>query len=144
MSWVCPECKINYGEHRGRGICSCYEIRGYTVKLIWEDDTMANTIEYTGNKSRFAGQKKARLLNVEVVVAKQMSAEIREHVGKDIPLNSVRQYLLCHYTGEKGVPYADVLSYGGARLLKLQKAVGTWFDVDCPDDAEPIQVNFSG
>ena len=74
-----------------------------------------------------------------------MSVEVRKHVGLPINEASVRQYLLCQYVGEKGVPFADLIGYGGSRLLKLQKEIGTWFDIDCPIiDAIQEPLTFDG
>ena len=143
--WLCPECKLEF-PHRGSGTCPCGDSKNITVYLVEKEELeMSQKIKYEGSLARFAGQKTGKLLSVEPIVAKTMSVEVRKHVGLPINEASVRQYLLCQYVGEKGVPFADLIGYGGSRLLKLQKEIGTWFDIDCPIiDAIQEPLNFDG
>jgi hypothetical protein len=130
--WICPVCKF---VSPAGGACPCsvkYDCEIILNHYQDQEKKMATAIEYTGNIERFAGQKKARLVSVEAPIAKTITSELRAHIGKDLPENSVRQFLLCHYIGEKGIAFADVIGYGGGRKLKLEKAIGTWFEIDVP------------
>jgi hypothetical protein len=124
MSWHCPKCKINYGQNFGNGTCP-----GCNTELK-EEDIMANTIKFTGNKDRFAGQKKGILLSADLKIVKEMSDELKSNVGEDcIPRGSS---ILCVYVGEKGIPFVELRNYGSATLHKLKKSIGQEFEVDMP------------
>ena len=138
MSWHCPECNITYHD-RGTGVCSCYIIRGYKVHLIWEDDEMAIKIKYTGNLERFRGQKTGKLLYAELAIVKELSDEFKSEIGEPIPRGSA---ILCVYMGERNYPFIELKNYGSATLSKLQKSIGQIFEIDCPADAKPINLDF--
>lgn len=142
MSWVCPECHIDYGNDRGIGICSCHIIRGYKVNLIWEDNTMANTIKFTGHRERFANQRKGRLLSADLQIVKEMSEELKAHVGEPFPRGSA---IRCVYIGEKGIPFVELRNYGSTALLRLRKSIGMEFEIEWPDtEAKQVPLDFNG
>ena len=97
---------------------------------------MKHTIEYTGNVERFAGQSKGKLLLAESVIAKTIDQRIVDNVGKPIKTNSVRQYIHCVFIGENRIVFDDLLSYGGTRLMNLEKSIGELFTIDQPDSQQ--------
>lgn len=126
--WFCPEC--GFGFLTG-GQCPCSDSKGRTIKLIeTEEEAMSNKIKFMGNTDRFCGQRKGTLLSAGLQIVKEISPELRAHVGDDsIPRGSA---IRCVYIGEKGIPFVELRNYGSASLLKLQSSIGQEFTVDCP------------
>jgi hypothetical protein len=109
-----------------------------------EFNSMINKIEYAGNVARFHGQKNGKLVDVQQVISKTVSQDLRLHTGQDMPENSVRSFIACTYTGDKGIPFVDVVGYGGTRLLKLKESIGQTFEIDCPvAEAVPQTLEFT-
>jgi hypothetical protein len=92
----------------------------------------ANKIELSGNTSRYNGQKTAILVHVSSVIAKKIHLDLYIHVGKDLNLMSVRRYLVCTFIGENGIPFVDIVSYGGSKEIRLRCSIGELFSIDCP------------
>lgn len=92
---------------------------------------MADAIKYTGDKSRFMGQKTGVLLESRLEIVKEMSPELKKHLGlNDLPRGSA---ILCIYIGEKGVPFAELKNYGSATLSRLKKKKGERLLLDIPE-----------
>ena len=138
--WICPVCK--FVSPTG-GACPCSVKYDCEIALnYFEEEKMANTIKYTGNIERFAGQRTGKLLSAELQIVKDIKPELREYMGGDLPRGSS---ILCVYQGEKGIPFVELRNYGSAALSRLKKAVGQAFEIDCPvTESEPIPLNFEG
>ena len=89
---------------------------------------MKKIIKYTGNTDRFAGQRTAILLRAELQIVKEMSDELKRHVGNDaIPRGSA---ILCTYIGDKGIAFSELINYGCHALSRLKKMIGQSFSID--------------
>jgi hypothetical protein len=97
-------------------------------------------IKWEGNIERFRGQKKAKLIDVQKVYSKTISKTTQELVGKNVPENSVRQFILCTYIGDKNYPFQDILTYGGSRCMKLEQSIGLWFDIDSHTEEKQVEL----
>ena len=101
---------------------------------------MSNTIKFNGNTTRFAGQRKGILLSADLQLIKELSEELKVHVGEDcIPRGSA---IRCVYVGEKGIPFTELRNYGSATLHKLKKSIGQEFLIDAPipDNQEKMSI----
>lgn len=103
----------------------------------------ANIIECSGNLFRFYDQKKAKLVDVQQVIAKTISTELREHVGKNIPAKSVRSFIVCTFIGDLGLPFVDIVGFGGYRLLKLRESIGQTFEIDYPPSEHQTEIELT-
>ena len=141
MSFYCPECQF---ESVTTGLCPCSDFKDHVVHLIEKvDPEMANVIKYTGNTERFAGQKKGTLLSSELQIVKEMSTQLKEHVGIDsIPRGSA---IRCVFIGENGIPFVELRNYGSAALHRLKGNIGQEYVIDIPATTviEPIKLELS-
>jgi hypothetical protein len=93
-----------------------------------------NTIEYTGNTERFANQKHATLLSVELQIVKEISCELITHIGNSaIPRGSA---ILCVFLGDKGVPFAVLKNYGATSMSRLKSLIGDTFAIN--NNIQPV------
>lgn len=105
---------------------------------------MASTIKYEGNLNRFAGQKKGRLVHVDIMPIKEISPELLELVGMEKPTTN-RTASICTFVGEKGIPFVEVRNYGASLITKLKAEIGHDFAIDCPTtETKPVKLNFEG
>lgn len=100
-------------------------------------------IEYTGNLERFSNQKSGQLVSVADPIAKTIHPMLLKHVGKDINTASVKKQIVLTFIGENGIPFVDIINYGGGRLLKLKAAIGQWFEIDSPVKEEQVNLELS-
>ena len=126
--WICPVCKF-VSPTGGACPCSVNYDGAEIILNYFEDDRMANTIKYTGNLDRFAGQRTGKLLSAELQIVKDIKQELKDHIGGDLPRGSS---ILCVYLGEKGIPFAELRNYGSSALSRLKKSVGQVFEIDVP------------
>lgn len=102
---------------------------------------MAYKINYDGNTGRFHGQRAGKLIDIDVKLAKNIDTEVLASTGKNVPVNSVRQFIVLTFIGDRGIPFQDIINYGGARLEALKKDLGKWFEIDSPTvDAKPLEL----
>lgn len=127
------------------GKCPCSYIKNRDVFLIEiEEESMANTIKYEGNLSRFAGQKKGKLVHVEPMPIKEVSHELLELIGMEKPVNN-KMVACCTFVGEKGIPFTEIRKHGSSLITKLKAEIGHEFIIDRPETGYKVeQLNFEG
>ena len=144
MTWQCPECKF---VSSSGGLCPCSDYKSYTVTLVQvEDDDMVNgnIIKPTGDLSRYAGQKTAKLLYVAPVAKKSMHKDAIAQIGGEeyVPNGTC---LYCIFIGDKSIAFIDVRNYGSAAWRRMEKLVGHDFIIEWPmaDAAIPVALELS-
>lgn len=90
-------------------------------------------IKRNGNDSRYHGQKFATLVHVRETQVAKLSAELIAYHGGKLPRGTA---IICIYEGDFGLSFIDIIPYGSARLIRLEKSIGTVYEIEDPKPAD--------
>jgi hypothetical protein len=86
-------------------------------------------IKRNGNPERYHNQTSAQLIHVCDTQVAKLPEELLAYHGGTIPRGTC---IVCTYKGNFGIPFIDIISYGSARLMRLEKSVGMCFELEDP------------
>jgi hypothetical protein len=85
------------------------------------------------NASILHGQTSCILRHVYETQVAKLSDELKSYIGIQLPRGTC---IVCLYQGNFGIPFLDVIPYGYAKLMRMERAVGLCFEIEVPQSVK--------